>query len=140
MFKKIDLLNIYSGVPLIVFALAVGLLSAKLLWNLWATLVVTAAGVAVSLICCIRKFRLSKETGAVSFGRCVVFDGAFASAAFILNWFYIFFPIPFSIERLLGQFGENEGIVPIQIAVLVLFLIPMILTNRKLKKAFENKE
>ena len=123
---------------MLLFAALSGFLCVKRFWNAPMTIVATLVGAALMFLIGYLKYRHVESL--VPFWRCAIFDPAFLAAAFVLNWFYVYFPIPFSAEAFQKQFDGNDIEIPIHIVVLVLFLIPTILTNKKIESKLEEEQ
>ena len=137
--KSKDLIKVYSVAPLLLFAALSGFLCVKRFWNAPMTIVATLLGVALMYLLGCLKYRQVKSIAFIPFWRCAIFDPSFLAAAFVLNWFYVYFPIPFSIEAFNKQFDGNDIEIPIHILLLILFLIPTILTNKKIESKLEEE-
>ncbi len=138
MFNKKQTLDIYCGINVLAAGIIMGCISiAQAEWDWRYGLFFTIFGSVFVFWIDVKKYRLIKNQKIVSFFRSVVIDSSCLALFFIGLWIDLFVPYPFSWEEFLQP--PDGIIIPFGWWIIgSLLAIPLICTNKKILKSFEN--
>ena len=131
--------EVYCGLGIAVFAIAMGLISVTQFWHNWGLslfFMVLASHIIIWVNS--RKYRYVKEfmDNRLSKSRVCYIDSAICVINLVFLWVYLFIPIPFSLEVFLHP---EEGLIfPFANFIIgALSLTPMIMTNKRVLKYYK---
>ncbi len=147
-FTKEQKPNIYSGGVIVLAPLMQAAVCFAHTFSNWITgLSIIIIGISLVFWINIKKHALIKSKKITSFTRAVIIDGLFVAAALVFIWAYLF--VPKLIGSPLGNPDGPENLSRGQIvfvfpfgAIIIgaFFLIPTILTNKKIREYFAKNQ